>query len=150
LTVRSVNGPQFTVIEGAWGPETNHCGYGAARCVFLTDGASLSGFTLRHGGTHIFENYGLDYYWDRGGGGVWCAGTDAQVIDCIVTANSADLYGGGALGGTFVNCTFTYNDAAIGGGANHSTLKHCTLTNNSAVMGGAVTDCNLENCVAQT
>ena len=36
LTVRSVNGPQFTVINGG----------GTNGCVHVSDGASVSGFTL--------------------------------------------------------------------------------------------------------
>ena len=36
LALRSVNGPQFTVINAG----------GSGRCAYLTNGASLSGFTL--------------------------------------------------------------------------------------------------------
>ena len=39
LTLRSVNGPQFTIINGG----------GTNWCVFLTNGASLTGFTLTKG-----------------------------------------------------------------------------------------------------
>src|SRR4030095_15910198 len=57
LTLLSVNGPQFTVIDASllafWD-----------RCVSITNGVSLSGFTLINGNQ--------DY-----GGGVWCAPTKA-------------------------------------------------------------------------
>ena len=48
LSVRSVNGPQFTVIQGLnqghfLSNETQ------VRCVYLTSGASLSGFTITNG-----------------------------------------------------------------------------------------------------
>src|SRR2546427_3895938 len=46
LTVQSVNGPLFTIVEGKWEPGTTN-GTSAVRCAWLTNGATLSGFTLR-------------------------------------------------------------------------------------------------------
>src|ERR1039458_5840128 len=97
--VLSVNGPQFTVVNGG-GP-----------CVSLTDGASLTGFTLTNG------NFGVS-----------CTSPNAFLTNCVVTANA----GGGASGGTLYNCTLTGNGANVGGGADSCTLYNCTLTGNAA------------------
>ena len=126
LTLLSVNGPQFTVINGG----------GTNQCVSLTDGASLSGFTLTNG-------------FAGSGGGVSCTSTNAFLTNCVITGNSAsssfgDWGGGGANGGTLYNCTLTSNSANNGsGGAYRSTLYNCTLTNNS---GGGADGCTLYNC----
>jgi len=69
LTVHSVNGPERSVIEGG----------GSVRCVYLTKGASLSGFTLTNG---LLIR----------GGGSWCESATTVVSNCVLTGNS----GGGA------------------------------------------------------
>jgi hypothetical protein len=148
VTLLSVNGPQFTIIRGdqvmipAPPPGYGYQNVGP-RCVYLTDGAVLSGFTLYNG---------LAY----AGGGVSCTSTNAVVTNCVIMGNSApgwtaDGSGGGAVGGALYNCTLTGNYASfMGGGAAYCTLYNCTLTGNWAIAkygtaGGAVRS-TLYNC----
>jgi hypothetical protein len=137
LTLRSANGPQVTVIDGG----------GTKRCVYLSNGASLSGFTLTNG-------WAADY-----GGGVLCASTTSFITNCTLTGNSASQ-GGGAAGPAFApctlyNCTLTGNSTFLcgypvcygGGGAYWCTLYNCTLTGNSSrTYGGGADWCELYNC----
>jgi PKD repeat protein len=128
LTLRSVNGPQFTLINGAQ----------ANRCASLTNGASLTGFTLTNGFVHLNE-----------GGGVFCVSTNAFLTNCVIAGNLAyDAIGAGAFGCTLYNCTLTGNsgDETSGGGAVGSTLYNCTLIGNSAGGGGGAERCTLYNC----
>lgn len=125
LTVRSVNGPQFTIIEGRQVPGTTN-GVGAVRCVYLTNGAVLTGFTLTNGATV-----------SDGGGGVWCQSASVIVSNCVITRNAALTYGGGVYRGTLYNCTLAGNWSFNGGGgAGEANLNHCTLTGNVARGGG--------------
>jgi len=113
LALLSINGPQFTVINGG------------APCVSLTGGASLTGFTLTHGG-----------------GGVSCTSPNAFLTNCVITGNA-----GGAYLSTLYNCTLTGNSTpADGGGASDSTLYNCTLSGNKASAGGGASGCTLYNC----
>ena len=56
LAVASVNGPCATIIQGAWDPATTN-GPLAVRCAWLTNGATLSGFTLRNGATQPYSGW---------------------------------------------------------------------------------------------
>jgi hypothetical protein len=137
LYLRSVTGPQFTTIDGR----------NVQGCVYLAEGASLSGFTLT----------------GSGGGGVQCESSGAVVSNCIIVGNWAFGKGGGALGGTLNGCVLIANYAqdcggilgggAAGGGACASTLNNCTLIGNAVYdncagdsFGGGAYACTLNNC----
>jgi hypothetical protein len=141
--VRSVNGPEFTLIVGAQAPGGGR-GEGAIRCAYLGPNAMLSGFTLTNGWTAV-DSYGSDPTVSAGGG-VWCESVDAIVTNCTLTRNYASWDGGGAYGGTLNNCTLTSNHGVYGGGSCGSTLNNCTLTGNSAFLGGGACDSTLNNC----
>jgi hypothetical protein len=137
VTVRSVNGPAVTVIQGQ---PAGAAGSGPVRCAYLTNGAVLAGFTLTNGATAQNES----------GGGVDCASVGALLTNCTLTGNSAGN-GGGAYSGTLNNCTLIGNSAigtyyGYGGGAYNSTLNNCTLTANSAIVGGGTEGGTLNNC----
>ncbi len=90
VTVRSVNGPQFSVVHG------RQIG-SAIRCVYLTNGASLFGFTLTNGATLSLYDVSQRL---ASGAAVWCESKDAVVSNCVMVANSARQQGGGAYQGT--------------------------------------------------
>src|ERR1035438_7881402 len=141
LTVQSVNGPAVTVIRGQKAPGGGN-GTGAMRCVYLTNGAVLAGFTLTNGATQPG-----DIYKQLSGGGVWCESASTVVSNCILAGNSADYYGGSAYYGTLNNCTLSGNWATKdGGGAYYGTLNNCMLSSNSASYGGGAYSGTLSNC----
>jgi len=133
VKVKSLNGPVFTVIRG-YQPGGIWYTRSALRCVYLANGAALSGFTLANGGN------------DGGGGGVWCE-SDAEVVtDCVVRENAGG-WGGGASRGTLINCTLTNNYApGDGGGAYGAVLNNCTLIGNGGWYGGGAARSTLNNC----
>jgi hypothetical protein len=163
VTAQSVNGPEVTTILGF---PTN--GDGAVRCVYLTNNATLLGFTLAFGDTRKTGDANLE----QSGGGVWCESSNVFLFNCVIASNNASQYGGGACSGTLSNCTFVGNTAAYGGGAAKgyhqdvsgggaygSTLSNCTISNNSisvnvgayadgiTIYGGGVESCTLNNCL---
>ncbi len=143
VTVQSVNGPEVTTIKGYQVPGKTK-GDGAIRCVYLADGAALSGFTLTNGATRTSG----DTMQEKTGAGVFCASADATVTNCVVTGNSAAAYGGGSCNGTLNNCILRGNSALdSGGGAYHGTFNNCTFSGNSALdSGGGASGGTLSNC----
>lgn len=165
VTVRSVNGPAVTCIEGHQLPGLTN-GDGALRCAYLTNGAALSGFTLRAGATRTTGTYETE----RSGGGIWCESTNVLITNCVLSGNAANYYAGGAYAGTLERCLLTGNSASGGGGTYLSTLYssalsgnradnggaaytsrlvHCTLTDNSAINAGGVYACTLFNSIVR-
>jgi hypothetical protein len=164
VTLQSVNGSASTLIDGGK----------LMRCLYLTNGASLSGFTLTNGNS-------------ANGGALFCASTNAQVVNssvlnstahagggvysgtlsnCVIQGNTCPFTGangGGAYGAVLINCTVSGNTtggdypnatgATSGGGASAGTLTNCTITGNAALgaggSGGGAGSCTLNNCLLQ-
>jgi hypothetical protein len=132
VMVRSVNGPLVTTILGR---QPAYPLIGQIRCVYLTNGASLSGFLLMRGSAR-YE-----------GGGLWCEPASAVVTNCQIVGNSTWGHGGGVSGGTLIDCALDSNSALLfGGGAYGSSLNGCSLANNSASSGGGAYGSMLTNC----
>ncbi len=157
LILRSVNGSQLTTIDGG----------GLVRCAYLTNNASVSGFTLFNGYVNV----------DGGpaGAGVFCASSSVLVSNCVLSGNQSYVNvirvgtfpggsGGGAYDCTLNNCTLAYNrisvlpigvgrGQAFGGGAANCTLNNCTLAGNSIDLnpgftaGGGAYGGTLNNCI---
>lgn len=151
ITVQSVNGPSVTCIVGAADPATN--GPAAVRCVYLSAGSGLGGFTLTNGHTLVSG----DFAYDRSGGGVFADG-DGVISNCSVLGCSAESNGGGINNNsgalTVNNCLLAANLAGnVGGGVyDYGTVKmnNCTVGGNSAGDGGGVRGnggLSLFNCI---
>ena len=144
LIVQSVNGPAATTILGK-GPS----GDDAIRCVWLTNGAALMGFTLTNGATQSgFDEIAEST--DQAGGGAWCQSAAVLISDCRFFGNAAGYQGGGSYGGTVFNSMYRGNQAATGGGAsfkdNPGSLNNCLLTGNTAGGGGGAREGALNHC----
>jgi hypothetical protein len=140
VAIRSVNGPQFTLIQGFQEPGTTN-GPTAIRCVYLVEGASLTGFTLTNGATTV-NDIGGGVMGNLLGGGI--------LNNCVLIGNAAS-YGGGASGCILNSCVLTENKAldgdGEGGGAYWNVLNNCTLTENSAKYGGGASGAQANNCL---
>jgi hypothetical protein len=156
VTVQSLNGPSAAFINGG----------GRYRGVYLTNGATLGGFTLASGATGwrtlfaIINVNGGGVIGIRGGpGGANFGG--GVVSNCVLTGNSATGNGGGASGATLINCILNNNYAQNGGGADSARLVNCLVTSNSTPTfnnspgqvpgqigtGGGICSCSAINCV---
>ena len=159
VTVQSVHGPVETIIRGYQVPGTTN-GDSAVRCVYMTNGAVLSGFTLTGGATIADGSQfpGLTFR-DESGGGLWGETSAASIVtNCIIQGNTAFAEGGGVYCVNefdplntnlcnFNNCAIIGNSAIHGGGVAGGVLRNCTVTGNIASFtGGGVYGGFLHNC----
>lgn len=143
VTVQSVNGSAVTTIMGRLTPYAT-----AVRCAWLTNGATLSGFTLLYGAT---QSAG-DTTTLQSGGGVWCLSPGALVTNSTIYGSRANLQGGAAYNGTLKNCRLEgsyVNQGFNGGGAAYGgVLNSCLIYGNTSYGpgAGATSSCVLSNC----
>jgi len=161
LRLLSVNGPNSTFIQG-WQVPGFGADDGAIRCVYLTNDALLSGFTLTNGATRrsqLLERF--DY--ETCGGGLCCQSATAVASNCVLVRNMAYAYGGGAWRGTLQDCTLSANLIEGYGGAASGQcqeskygeiiespviLSNCIVAGNESYrFGGGVALAALDNCV---
>jgi len=144
VTVQSVNGPAVTIIQGHQVPGAI-TGNGAERCVYLTNSAVLSGFTLTNGATAGAAD--SDPKHDQTGGGVYCETSSSVISNCVLVGNTALIWGGGACYGSLYNCVLQDNSATSGGGTYLCKLYNCSVIGNTASgSGGGAARGTLNNC----
>lgn len=136
LTLRSEAGPELTVIAG--GPST--------RCIYMTNGVRVIGFTIS-GGETMKEGPEGNKFTALSGGGVWSE--PAGILEnCVIVSNTALWYGGGLYGGNAIRCIFSGNTARrSGGGASKARLGSCLVQyNRASLYGGGTHHCELRSC----
>ncbi len=128
ITVESVNGPTSTIIAGSRSPAAPPL----IRCVYMTNGTLLSGFTLTNGSSRTAG----DATNEQSGGAVWCESTSATISNCVLVGSYANQLGGGSFRGTLNNCSLSNNAAFIGGGGAYaSVLNNCIVNSNRLIQG---------------
>ncbi|HEX3628097.1 MAG TPA: choice-of-anchor Q domain-containing protein [Verrucomicrobiae bacterium] len=130
VTIQGVDGQAQTSINGS----------NTVRCLYLANGAMVTGFTLTSGAA-------------GNGAGVYCASTVGTVVsNCVITANNGENQGGGAYQGTLLNCTVSQNiGPEYGAGAYNAVLIDCMVISNTLfgnnAFGGGVYNSDATNCV---
>ena len=143
IIVKSVNGPEVTIIEGKKAT-TDDLGYDAVRGVYLSVDAMLEGFTVCNGFT--FPSGGGYDSSDVSAGGIYCK-SKAIISNCVITGNGA-VSAGGVYGGYLYDSIIKSNHA-VGtvSGAYGALLNRCVIIANTGGMFFAVSRCDLNNCL---
>jgi PKD repeat protein len=123
VTLRSVNGPEVTVICGDKDPvDAAGIGSSAIRCVSLSEGAVLDGFTLTNGASGRYD-------WYQSGSAVCGSGL---VTNCIIAGNIAGCDMSVVYDCEVINSRITGNHAFERWGciASECSLRGCTVSEN--------------------
>jgi parallel beta-helix repeat protein len=129
ITVRSKNGPDYTIIDCEQEGRGFHFHSGEGQ------DSVVSGFTIENG----------DPYSPYNGGGILCDSSSPTITNCTISENYASNGGGISCDNsspTVTNCTFSGNDANYGGGiycnSSSPTITNCTFSWNDAIAGGGI------------
>ena len=143
VTVIGVGGARSTIILGQPSPQGGGTGDGAIRCVWMTHGAALVGFTLSNGFTRVASNAPAETC----GGAVWCVAPSCVISQCVIEGNAACADGGGVLGGTLAECVVRFNLAQRGGGIASNMAANSFVARNVATgEGGGAFASRLTHC----
>lgn len=111
-----------------------------------TSACQLTGFTITNGNADGVSPLNC-------GGGIYGGGTQAEIMNCTITGNSANYDGGGLsyCDGSITKCTITDNLAGHDGGGLDDcdgSITNCVISGNSAEHGGGLRTCNgaITNC----
>ncbi|MDF7798321.1 choice-of-anchor Q domain-containing protein [Pontiellaceae bacterium B1224] len=125
ITLESRYGADETIINGQ----------NAYRCLYLSNGATVDGFTISNGFA-VSSEFSVSGGFAGTGGGIHCDGS-GTVQNCTVSENFA-LAGGGIFcrgGGTVQNCTISGNTTTGEGGGIYfyydGTVENSIIWNNS-------------------
>jgi len=144
VTVKSVNGPDYTFIVGEAGSNGSN-DVDSVRCAYLINGARLDGFSVTNG--YTVETWSS---MDGMGGGIW-AGANCVATNCVIGGCLASSTGGGAymfFGGRLDNCSVVGNRSEnVSGGVHGGTMNNSLVKNNRSYQSGGTEACNMNRCI---
>ncbi len=160
VQIEALYGAGSTIIEGRKNSPTFWCGTNAMRGVFMANGTTLRGFTIRDG--HTLDTAGDSNL--NSGGGILAEGNSCYIYDCVIEGNSAVLFGGGCFQGEYHRSRISGNvnrqsGVGAGGGVASATLYSCEIASNEVegaslfsnfgAHGGGAAYSTLYNCLVK-